>query len=85
MIAEHTGIPVPFAREERIGPRMRGPIFCACSAHGSSHVPSAPAGAGSGIDAEPGTALPATPLTDCVENANVSCANAMRSLLTSSA
>ena len=33
----------------------------------------------------PGPASPATPLTDCVENANVSCAYAIRSLLTSSA
>ena len=51
----------------------------------SGNVPSGPAGAGSGLDGEPGTCLPATPLTDSVEYANVSSANAIRSLLTSSA
>ena len=38
-----------------------------------------------GCEGEPGTCLPGTPFTVSVENANVSCAYAMRSLLTSSA
>ena len=49
-----------------------------------ANVPSGPAGAGSSTGG-PGTFLPGTPLTDSVEYANVSCANAIRSLLTSSA
>ncbi len=48
----------------------------------SGNVPSGPAGAGSVTEEPPGTDFPATPLTDWVENANVSCANATRSLLT---
>jgi hypothetical protein len=50
-----------------------------------SKVPSGPAGTGSVIEDEPGTLRPGTPFTDCVENANVSAANAIKSLLTSSA
>ncbi len=50
----------------------------------SAKVPSGPAGAGR-VNGGPGTRLPGTPLTDSVEYANVSIANAMRSLLTSSA
>src|SRR5262245_51310395 len=38
----------------------------------SGKVPSGPAGAGSFTEAPPGTGFPATPLTDWVENANVS-------------
>ena len=48
-----------------------------------TNVPSGPAGAGRGDD--PGTFLPGTPFTDCVEYANVSVANAIESLFTSSA
>ncbi len=48
------------------------------------NVPSGPAGAGKVKDV-PGTALPGTPLTASVEKANVSVANAIRSLFTSSA
>ena len=48
------------------------------------NVPSGPAGAGSS-KGRPGTALPGTPFTDSVEYANVSIANAIRSLFTSSA
>jgi hypothetical protein len=54
------------------------------NAYGSK-VPSGPAGAGKVMEDEPGTLRPGTPLTDCVENANVSAENAIRSLLTSSA
>ena len=57
------GIDRPFARERGSG-RGRAARPAGRSAQGSSHVSSAPAGAGSGIDAEPGTARPATPLTD---------------------
>ena len=49
-----------------------------------SNVPRGPAGAGKAV-VVPGTALPGTPLTASVENAKVSCAKAIRSLLTSSA
>ena len=49
-----------------------------------TNVPSGPAGVGS-EKVVPGTALPGTPLTASVEKANVSVANAVRSLFTSSA
>ena len=49
-----------------------------------SNVPSGPAGGGS-VNVGPGTVCPATPFTDSVEYAKVSIANAIRSLLTSSA
>ena len=47
-------------------------------------VPSGPAGSGSGCG-EPGTCRPGTPFTDSVLKANVNVANAMASVLTSSA
>jgi hypothetical protein len=49
-----------------------------------TNVPSGPAGVGS-EKVVPGTALPGTPLTASVEKANLSVANAVRSLFTSSA
>ena len=48
------------------------------------NVPSGPAGSGP-IPPARARVLPGTPFTASVENANVSCANAIRSLLTSSA
>ena len=48
-----------------------------------TNVPSGPAGAGR--DKAPGTLLPGTPFTVSVEYANVSVANAIESLFTSSA
>lgn len=77
--------------ERELGGRVQGPSGWPGPWHpsgrlrygvSSGNVPSGPAGTGSGLEDDPGTFLPGTPLTDCVENANVSCANATRSLLT---
>ena len=71
-------------RPRKAGPVNGGTSGSSYGVSSSWNVPSGPAGAGSS-NPRPGTCLPGTPFTVSVEYANVSIANAIRSLLTSRA